>query len=100
MTSPWGVRRATASDIDLVTSIITLAFAHDPLWAHALARPDGRTAHHAEFWRLFAAVELARVSRPLSAAVSFVVSFTPVRGRSPVFARIVFVQFADGPEPR
>ena len=49
---------------------------------------------------LFAAVELARVSRPLSAAVSFVVSFTPVRGRSPVFARIVFVQFADGPEPR
>jgi hypothetical protein len=55
VTSPWGVRRATASDIDLVTSIITLAFAHDPLWSHALARPDGGTAHHAEFWRLLVA---------------------------------------------
>ena len=55
VTSPLAVRRATASDIDLVTSIITLAFAHDPLWAHALARPDGQTAHHAEFWRLFVA---------------------------------------------
>jgi GNAT superfamily N-acetyltransferase len=55
MTSPLAVRPATASDIDLVTSIITLAFAHDPLWAHALARPDGETAHHAEFWRLFVA---------------------------------------------
>jgi GNAT superfamily N-acetyltransferase len=55
VTSPLAARRATASDIDLVSSIITLAFAHDPLWAHALARPDGETAHHAEFWRLFAA---------------------------------------------
>ena len=55
MTSPLAVRRATASDIDLVTSIITLAFAHDPLWSHALARPDGGTAHHAEFWRLLVA---------------------------------------------
>jgi GNAT superfamily N-acetyltransferase len=55
VTSPLAVRRATALDIDLVTSIITLAFAHDPLWAHALARPDGETAHHAEFWRLFVA---------------------------------------------
>jgi GNAT superfamily N-acetyltransferase len=55
VTSPLAARRATASDIDLVTSIITLAFAHDPLWAHALARLDGETAHHAEFWRLFVA---------------------------------------------
>ena len=55
MTSPLAVRRASAADTDLVTSIITLAFTHDPLWAHALARPDGRTAHHAEFWRLFVA---------------------------------------------
>jgi len=47
------MRRASAADIDLVTSIITLAFAHDPLWAHAMARPDGETAHHAAFWRLF-----------------------------------------------
>jgi GNAT superfamily N-acetyltransferase len=49
------VRRAAAADIDLVTSIITLAFAQDPLWAHALTRPDGSTAHHAAFWRLFVA---------------------------------------------
>lgn len=55
VTSSLAVRRATAADIDLVTSIITLAFAHDPLWAHALGRPDGETAHHAEFWRLFVA---------------------------------------------
>ena len=55
MTSPLAVRRASAADTDLVTSIITLAFTHDPLWAHALARADGRTAHHAEFWRLFVA---------------------------------------------
>jgi GNAT superfamily N-acetyltransferase len=49
------MRRAAADDIGAVTSIITLAFTHDPLWAHALARPDGGTAHHAAFWRLFVA---------------------------------------------
>ncbi|HUZ34725.1 MAG TPA: GNAT family N-acetyltransferase [Streptosporangiaceae bacterium] len=53
MSSQLPMRRASAADIDLVTSIITLAFAHDPLWAHAMARPDGETAHHAAFWRLF-----------------------------------------------
>jgi hypothetical protein len=36
-----GARRATAADADRVTEIITLAFARDPLWGHALARPDG-----------------------------------------------------------
>jgi hypothetical protein len=55
MASPLAVRRASAADTDVVTSIITLAFAYDPLWAHALARPDGGTAHHADFWRLFVA---------------------------------------------
>ena len=54
MAVEFAVRRASAADIDLVTAIITLAFAHDPLWAHAMARPDGGTAHHAAFWRLFA----------------------------------------------
>ena len=53
MTSQLAVRRASAADIDSVTWIVTLAFAHDPLWAHAMARPDGGTAHHGEFWRLF-----------------------------------------------
>jgi ribosomal protein S18 acetylase RimI-like enzyme len=36
-----------------VTNIITLAFANDPLWSRALSRSDGRTDHHAAFWRLF-----------------------------------------------
>jgi len=52
VTSPLAVRRASAADTDTVTAIITLAFARDPLWAHAMARPDRGTAHHAEFWRL------------------------------------------------
>jgi GNAT superfamily N-acetyltransferase len=50
MTPPVGVRRATASDHQLVASIITRAFADDPLWSRALARPDGATEHQAEFW--------------------------------------------------
>ena len=53
MTSQLAVHRASVADTERVTEIITLAFAHDPLWAHAMARPDGGTAHHAEFWRLF-----------------------------------------------
>src|SRR6266568_1857250 len=53
MTGKWSVRRATAADADLVTSIVALAFRHDPLWAHAMARSGGETAHHAAFWRLF-----------------------------------------------
>jgi GNAT superfamily N-acetyltransferase len=52
MTGQLPVRRASAADIDSVTSIVTLAFARDPLWAHAMARPDGETAHHATFWRV------------------------------------------------
>ena len=55
MASDFAVRRASAADIDRLTAIIALAFARDPLWGHALARPDGSTAHHAEFWRLFVA---------------------------------------------
>ena len=46
-------RRATAADTDEVAHIVTLAFAHDPLWSRALARPDGRTEHRGAFWRLF-----------------------------------------------
>lgn len=54
VSSELAVRQASATDIDLVTSIITLAFRNDPLWGHALARPDGGTGHHAAFWRLYA----------------------------------------------
>lgn len=47
------MRVATADDIDAVTETIALAFADDPVWGTALARPDGSTAHHREYWRLF-----------------------------------------------
>jgi GNAT superfamily N-acetyltransferase len=46
-------RRATTSDTELVTAIITAAFASDPLWSGAMARDDGRKDHHSAFWRLF-----------------------------------------------
>src|SRR5438034_1289074 len=51
--SDLAARRATAADADRVTEIITLAFAQDPLWGRALARPDGGDGHHAAFWRVF-----------------------------------------------
>jgi GNAT superfamily N-acetyltransferase len=37
----------------MVATIITLAFASDPLWSRALARSDGTTAHQARFWKLY-----------------------------------------------
>ena len=39
------------ADLDEVTNIVTLAFATDPLWSVALARPDGRIDHQGAFWR-------------------------------------------------
>jgi hypothetical protein len=53
MSGHLAVRSASAADMDLVTSIVTLAFGRDPLWAHAMARPDGGSVHHGGFWRLF-----------------------------------------------
>jgi GNAT superfamily N-acetyltransferase len=44
-------RRCSASDLDLVTEIVTLAFEDDPLWSRALARSDGDTSHFNQFWR-------------------------------------------------
>jgi GNAT superfamily N-acetyltransferase len=46
-------RAATTSDIDAVTSCITMAFATDPVWEPALRRADGRTDHHEPYWRMF-----------------------------------------------
>ncbi len=46
------IRRATSADYSTVATVITLAFANDPLWSWALARLDGRTDHRADFWRL------------------------------------------------
>jgi GNAT superfamily N-acetyltransferase len=50
--SDLAARRATAADADRVTEIISLAFAQDPLWRHALARSGDGDGHHAAFWRL------------------------------------------------
>lgn len=47
------MRVATAADTAAVTETIALAFELDPVWGFALARPDGSTAHHVAFWRLF-----------------------------------------------
>lgn len=44
-------RIAGPDDVDLITDIITLAFATDPVWGVAIARPDGSTEHAASFWR-------------------------------------------------
>jgi GNAT superfamily N-acetyltransferase len=46
-------RVATDHDIDAVSATIALAFRDDPVWGPALERPDGSTAHLAEFWRYF-----------------------------------------------
>jgi GNAT superfamily N-acetyltransferase len=51
--SSIGPRRATDDDFEEVLSIITAAFAEDPLWSQALALAHGATEHHARFWRLF-----------------------------------------------
>jgi GNAT superfamily N-acetyltransferase len=46
-------RLADPDDLDHVTETITLAFANDPIWEVALRRHDGRTDHHAAYWRMF-----------------------------------------------
>jgi ribosomal protein S18 acetylase RimI-like enzyme len=48
-----GSRAAGPADVERVTDCISLAFASDPVWGVALARPDGRTDHHRPYWRLF-----------------------------------------------
>jgi GNAT superfamily N-acetyltransferase len=52
VTTAFTARRAGFADIDVVTSIISLSFANDPIWSRALALPDGSTEHHLAFWRL------------------------------------------------
>jgi GNAT superfamily N-acetyltransferase len=53
MVAERAARRAEPSDRARVAEIIAGAFADDPLWGWALARPDGRTDHVAAYWRLF-----------------------------------------------
>lgn len=45
-------RRATPADVELVTTIVELAFADDPIWSRALS-PIG-VAQRRPFWQLFA----------------------------------------------
>jgi GNAT superfamily N-acetyltransferase len=52
MDSHVSARRATPADIELVTTILELAFAADPLWNRAL-RPLSADQRR-PFWRLFA----------------------------------------------
>jgi hypothetical protein len=47
------MRIASQADIDAVTETIAMAFATDPTWGPALAREDGSTAHHVDYWRIF-----------------------------------------------
>jgi ribosomal protein S18 acetylase RimI-like enzyme len=47
------MRIASPADIDAVTETIALAFATDPTWGPALARADGSTDHHLDYWRIF-----------------------------------------------
>ena len=46
-------RPASSADVARVTETLTVAFATDPVWGVALARPDGSTAHHTAYWNLF-----------------------------------------------
>ncbi len=46
-------RRATLANAGTVATIIASAFATDPVWSVALARPDGSTKHHHEHWRRY-----------------------------------------------
>ena len=46
-------RAATHHDIGRVVECLTLAFADDPIWGVALARPDRSTTHHSVFWRSY-----------------------------------------------
>lgn len=47
------MRIATPADVETATELIAVAFADDPVWGAALARPDGSTAHHRDYWRIF-----------------------------------------------
>lgn len=48
-------RPATVADAPLIGDVITRAFATDPLWGPALARPDGATHHLRPYWDLYVA---------------------------------------------
>jgi ribosomal protein S18 acetylase RimI-like enzyme len=55
--STRGPRVAASDDLETVTTIITLAFAEDPVWGPAFARGRGRPDGH-ELWRSYLAALL------------------------------------------
>ncbi len=44
-------RPITADEIGYAAEVVELAFRDDPIWSVALRTPDGRTDHHAGWWR-------------------------------------------------
>jgi GNAT superfamily N-acetyltransferase len=46
-------RLATPADADAMATTLALAFADDPIWGPALARPDGQLTDVIPFWRLY-----------------------------------------------
>jgi ribosomal protein S18 acetylase RimI-like enzyme len=52
MDVPVSTRRATPADVEVVTTILELAFANDPLWSRALRSIN--VAQRRPFWQLFA----------------------------------------------
>lgn len=53
MDAGLGARVATMQDLDVVTTTITLAFRHDPVWGAAFASPDGGDAVATDLWRVY-----------------------------------------------
>jgi GNAT superfamily N-acetyltransferase len=52
------VRQAGSADIDKISATLALAFATDPIWGPALARPDGSTEHLEPIWRCYVLTSL------------------------------------------
>jgi GNAT superfamily N-acetyltransferase len=75
-------RRATAADAGRIATIIALAFAGDPVWGPAMARPDGRTDHHAAMWRPFVDGALRYPATWLTAGGEAVAIWIPPGGTS------------------
>ncbi len=46
-------RRAAPEDLELITSIVTRAFEHDPLWSQAMRGPGEETEYRSQLWRIF-----------------------------------------------
>jgi len=82
MDSEIPARRATTGDAGRIATIIALAFAGDPVWGPAMARPDGGTGHHAAMWRPFVDGALRYPATWLTAGGEAVAIWIPPGGTS------------------